>query len=108
MLAVLLFPLTLIQWTQLNSKFEYKSFFLLRVVFQLCNSIFALVCRHAVRAYADALDDTPMALAENSGLDPIEAVSKIRAEQIRTGNPRLGIDAVDSGTNGMSNFVLES
>lgn len=27
--------------------------------------------QYAIRAFADALDDVPMALAENSGLSPI-------------------------------------
>ena len=60
----------------------------------------AMFLRHAIRAYADALDDTPMALAENSGLDGIEAVSKIRAAQISTGKSYLGVDAMGRGSNG--------
>ena len=30
--------------------------------------------QYAIRAFADALDDIPMALAENSGLSPITEV----------------------------------
>ena len=62
-------------------------------------------CRHAIRAYADALEDTPMALAENSGVDGIEAVSKIRSAQLSTGNSFLGVDAMGSGTNGTCMIV---
>merc|ERR1712032_602563 len=54
--------------------------------------------QHAIRAYADALEDTPMALAEHGGLDGIEAVSKIRAAQLSTGNSFLGVDAMGSDT----------
>jgi len=38
--------------------------------------------QYAVRAFADALDDIPTALADNSGLNPIEVVSKTKAMQI--------------------------
>lgn len=31
--------------------------------------------QYAIRAFADALDDLPMALAENAGLQPIVEVS---------------------------------
>jgi len=33
-----------------------------------------------VRAFADALEEIPLALAENSGYSPIEYVSKIKEE----------------------------
>ena len=57
-------------------------------------------CRYAVRAFGDALDDIPMALAENSGLSPIESLSDVTARQVKEGNPRLGIDCLSKGTNG--------
>merc|ERR1712022_87636 len=44
--------------------------------------------QYAVRAFADALDDIPMALAENAGLQPIVEVSNIKSRQIEEGNPR--------------------
>jgi chaperonin GroEL (HSP60 family) len=37
-----------------------------------------------VRAFADALDDIPMALAENSGLSPISELSAVKAKQVWT------------------------
>jgi len=40
-------------------------------------------------------------LAENSGLDPIENVSKIKSEQSKQKNPHLGIDCLSRGTNDM-------
>src|SRR5690606_20316921 len=57
--------------------------------------------QYAIRAFADALDDVPMALAENSGLSPIVEVTKTKAAQLEQGNPRLGVDCNQSGTNDM-------
>ena len=57
--------------------------------------------QYAVRAFADALEDIPMALAENSGLNPIESVSEVRAAQIAGANPHLGIDCMQRGTSDM-------
>lgn len=57
--------------------------------------------QYAVRAFADALEQIPTALAENSGFSPIELVSQIRAEQISQNNPRLGVDCTLKGTNDM-------
>jgi T-complex protein 1 subunit epsilon len=42
--------------------------------------------QYAIRAFADALDDVPMALAENCGLNPITELSAVRARQIAEGN----------------------
>ncbi|CEG46742.1 t-complex protein epsilon subunit [Plasmopara halstedii] len=57
--------------------------------------------QYAIRGFADALEDIPMALAENSGLSPIDSLSAVRAQQIAEKNPRLGIDCNSSGTNDM-------
>ncbi|CAI5444394.1 unnamed protein product [Caenorhabditis angaria] len=57
--------------------------------------------QYAFRAFADALESIPMALAENSGLSPIDALSDLKAKQIETGNSFLGIDALYTGTNDM-------
>ncbi|XP_054785488.1 T-complex protein 1 subunit epsilon isoform X1 [Prosopis cineraria] len=57
--------------------------------------------QYAIRAFADALDSVPMALAENSGLQPIETLSAVKSLQIKENNPHLGIDCNDIGTNDM-------
>ena len=57
--------------------------------------------QYAFRAFVDALEAIPMALAENSGLAPIDTVAALKAAQISTGNPRLGVDALCTGTNDM-------
>ncbi len=57
--------------------------------------------QYAVRAFADALDVIPMALAENSGLAPIENLAEVKSRQLSEKNPRLGIDCMLKGTNDM-------
>lgn len=57
--------------------------------------------QYAVRAFADALEEIPMTLAENSGYNPIEYTSKLREEQISEGNPFIGVDANHVGTMNM-------
>jgi T-complex protein 1 subunit epsilon len=41
-----------------------------------------------------------MALAENSGYSPIKTVSDVKAQQIAQNSPRLGVDCLNTGTNG--------
>jgi len=65
--------------------------------------------QYAVRAFADALEDIPLALAENSGYNPIEYVSKLKEEQINERNDYVGVDALFRGTtNMMEQGIFES
>ncbi|KAI9481127.1 MAG: T-complex protein 1 subunit epsilon [Benjaminiella poitrasii] len=57
--------------------------------------------QYAMRAFADALDATPLALSENSGLSPIETLAEVKAQQATTGNSKLGIDCLHKGSNDM-------
>lgn len=57
--------------------------------------------QYAVRAFADALEEIPMTLAENSGFKPIEYVSNIKAMQVKESNPFIGVDCMSLGTNNM-------
>jgi T-complex protein 1 subunit epsilon len=58
--------------------------------------------QYSMRAFAAALDAVPMALAENSGLSPIETLSDIKARQSKgEGCGRLGVDCMQTGSNGM-------
>ena len=57
--------------------------------------------QYAVRAFADALEEIPLTLAENSGFNPIEYVSSLREEQISEANPFIGVDANNQGTTNM-------
>mmetsp|Transcript_10884 Transcript_10884/g.24125 ORF Transcript_10884/g.24125 Transcript_10884/m.24125 type:complete len:537 (+) Transcript_10884:150-1760(+) len=62
--------------------------------------------QYAIRAFADALDDLPMALAENAGLSPITEVTSIKARQLSEGNPRLGVDCNQVGSNDMRDQLV--
>jgi hypothetical protein len=53
-----------------------------------------------MRAFANALDTVPMALAENSGLSPIETLASVKSRQVKEKNTRLGIDCLQLGNNG--------
>ena len=57
--------------------------------------------QYAMRAFAEALDAVPLALAENSGLSPIDSLTAIKKAQLETGNAALGIDCMAAGTNNM-------
>eukprot|EP01114_Cavostelium_apophysatum_P003617 TRINITY_DN1363_c0_g1_i1.p1 TRINITY_DN1363_c0_g1~~TRINITY_DN1363_c0_g1_i1.p1 ORF type:complete len:536 (+),score=160.40 TRINITY_DN1363_c0_g1_i1:128-1735(+) len=67
---------------------------------QAANKISSLE-QYGVRAFAEALDAVPTALADNSGLPSIETLAEIKARQIAENNPRLGIDCNSKGTNDM-------
>tara|TARA_B110000305_G_C19395856_1_gene617381 strand:+ start:719 stop:1165 length:447 start_codon:yes stop_codon:yes gene_type:complete len=54
--------------------------------------------QYAIRAFADALDDIPMALAENCGLSPIEELANVKSKQLKENNAFLGIDCNQTGT----------
>ena len=57
-----------------------------------------------MRAFSDALEAIPLALAENSGLNPIQTVADIKSRQVAEGNPKLGVDCMDTGINGTLNL----
>ena len=59
-----------------------------------------------MRAFADALDSIPMALAQNSGLSPIETLASIKSRQVIEGNSRLGVDCMQTGSNGEFSGLL--
>lgn len=54
--------------------------------------------QYAMRAFADALEATPLALAENSGYQAQETLATVKAKQVTEKNHRLGIDAANKGT----------
>lgn len=49
------------------------------------------VDQYAIRAFADALDDIPLALAENAGLSPIEEVAAAKSRQVKEGSHVIGL-----------------
>ncbi|CAE6390526.1 unnamed protein product [Rhizoctonia solani] len=48
--------------------------------------------QYAMRAFASALDAVPLALAENSGLSPIETLAEVKSRQINDNIHTYGID----------------
>ncbi|OXU27840.1 hypothetical protein TSAR_001387 [Trichomalopsis sarcophagae] len=65
--------------------------------------------QYAFRAFADALEAIPMALAENCGLPSINSLSEVKARQLADKNPALGIDCMNRGTSDMRvQNVIES
>ncbi|CAZ83831.1 unnamed protein product [Tuber melanosporum] len=64
--------------------------------------------QYAIRAFANSLDAIPMALAQNSGLSPIETLASVKSRQVREGNSRLGVDCMMTGNNDMRDlFVID-
>ncbi|KII85023.1 hypothetical protein PLICRDRAFT_56969 [Plicaturopsis crispa FD-325 SS-3] len=64
--------------------------------------------QYAMRAFASALDSVPLALAENSGLSPIETLTEVKSRQVTENNSRLGIDCNGRGNNDMKDqFVYD-
>ncbi|GAA6017606.1 hypothetical protein JCM11491_005299 [Sporobolomyces phaffii] len=64
--------------------------------------------QYAMRAFATALDAIPLALAENSGLAPIETLAEVKSRQVNEGNSRLGVDCAGKGHNDMKEqFVFD-
>ncbi|KAG8721702.1 T-complex protein 1 subunit epsilon [Ceratobasidium sp. 395] len=53
--------------------------------------------QYAMRAFASALDAVPLALAENSGLSPIETLAEVKSRQINEGISTFGIDCNGRG-----------
>jgi T-complex protein 1 subunit epsilon len=65
--------------------------------------------QYAFRAFSQALDVIPMSLAENSGYNPIEELTKLKAAQILNKNHTLGIDCLGNNSNNMKDlFVIET
>ena len=54
-----------------------------------------------MRAFAEALDSVPVALADNSGLSPIETLASLKSQQVKQNNSRLGVDCMQTGSSDM-------
>merc|ERR1719471_1537150 len=57
--------------------------------------------QYAFRSFAEALEQVPLALAENCGLPPIETLTDIKSRQISENNPALGVNCMELGSNDM-------
>lgn len=52
---------------------------------------------YAIRSFAEGLESIAVSLSRNSGLNQIDTVSKIKKEQLETGNHFLGVDCLEMG-----------
>ncbi|KAG1753358.1 chaperonin Cpn60/TCP-1 family [Suillus lakei] len=78
-----------------------------RVVYGAADEIPSIE-QYAMRSFAAALDAIPLALAENSGLSPIETLTDVKSRQVTEKNSRLGIDCSGKGENDMKKqFVYD-
>ncbi|KAG8910562.1 T-complex protein 1 subunit epsilon [Tulasnella sp. 417] len=72
------------------------------------NKMIPTIEQYAMRAFASALDAIPLALAENSGLSPIDTLASVKSRHVTEGNSRLGIDCNSTGQNDMKEqFVYD-
>ena len=65
--------------------------------------------QYAMRAFSDALETIPLALAENSGLAPIQTLADLKSRQVKESNPFLGVDCLQTGSSNMkTQSVIET
>jgi T-complex protein 1 subunit epsilon len=65
--------------------------------------------QYAFRAFSVALESIPLALAENSGLLPIETLSELKSKHVQEKCSSLGVDCMLSGSSDMKeHHVIES
>jgi len=57
--------------------------------------------QYSYRAFANALEAIPIALADNAGLSPIESVATAKKQQLETKNHFIGIDCMVTGESDM-------
>jgi T-complex protein 1 subunit epsilon len=57
--------------------------------------------QYAIRAFADALEVVPVSLANNSGLNPVKALSDAKVTQQKEKCPFHGVDCLDRGVTNM-------
>ncbi|KAG5680319.1 hypothetical protein PVAND_009831 [Polypedilum vanderplanki] len=65
--------------------------------------------QYAFRAFSYALEAIPLALAENSGLAPMETLSELKSRHLQENCPSLGVDCMLSGNSDMrDHHVIEA
>lgn len=65
--------------------------------------------QYAFRSFSVALESIPLALAENSGLLPIETLSELKSRQVAENTSTLGVDCMLTGNSDMKeHHVIES
>jgi chaperonin GroEL (HSP60 family) len=89
------------QWQFLKLQTRYNIHLASQKFNLTIQSQIATIEQYAMRAFSSALDAVPLALAENSGLSPIETLTDVKSRQINEKNSRLGIDCNGRGENGI-------
>lgn len=65
--------------------------------------------QYAFRSFSVALEAVPLALAENSGLSPIETLSELKSHQLKESKALYGVDCMLTGNSNMKDHnVVES
>lgn len=65
--------------------------------------------QYAFRSFSVALEAIPLALAENSGLHPIETLSELKSRHVQEKSSSLGVDCMMTGNSDMKeHHVIEA
>jgi len=65
--------------------------------------------QYAFRSFSVALETIPLALAENSGLAPMETLAELKSRQVQENTALLGVDCMLSGHSNMkTHHVIEA
>jgi T-complex protein 1 subunit epsilon len=54
--------------------------------------------QYAIRAFGEALEQIPLALADNSGFAKLDALAECKRRQIGEKNPRIGVNCLGEVT----------
>lgn len=65
------------------------------------------VDQYAIRSFAEALDDIPLALAENSGLDPIKELAAAKSRQMKDDSPFIGLGLLEEKPNEDGTYAVD-
>ena len=61
----------------------------------------------AIQAFGEALETVPRTLAENTGMDSIDALVSLRAKHRKEGGENFGVDVYNSAVADMKGIVIE-
>lgn len=60
--------------------------------------------QYAIRHFAEALEQIPMALADNSGLNPLQTLAEARSKQMSEGSHKFGVDCIGAKISNMEDL----
>lgn len=91
-------PTSVVRWLFQKLPTKYAALSAFKPILMRCQ--IPSIEQYAMRAFSSALDAVPLALAENSGLSPIETLTEVKSRQLNEGDSTLGIDCNGRGENG--------